>query len=492
VSSIAASLGALATVLLVGLSPFLQQLLVFQLRFVPLSTVQASLPAPSTYQSNGEDTNAYLAAVAGILGTSSNLSTQVLCPGGNCIWPTYHALALCSKCVDASDRVSVTGEIYDVNLIDIAMWVENPNTSMPKGIQALSVPMNFTSTYSFKTGAPVNFTVELTVYNLSQEVSYQIEFVGEVIWTPNLGDLSVDNWANSWTRLNLTGVDGPLLGLNYLRMELQDDSRLTVAEAYECILTPCVHQYRSKMSGGKLTSEILSTDYGHILDVPQDIRGSNWTATINGTQFYITDSGAVGAGGGAVFVSGGSLQTLETLVSGLYSALTGASTYGSNGVCQVIDGSMQCVSNSNPPKSYAWTSTATEVIDKSSNSFPHILENVAAMGTDLFQRFSTRNVSGSALEAQTYVEVRWVWLIYPAVLIVMGTASLLWTIHSTRTNGVVVWKSSLLPLLCRYGDDQETDDADGEHNRLSQMDVIAGKERLHLSKAGHLSRVWGP
>jgi hypothetical protein len=241
------------------------------------------------------------------------------------------------------------------------------------------------------------------------------------------------------------------------------------------------------MSGGKLTSEILSTDYGHILDAPQDVRGSNWTATVNGTQFYMTDSGT--AGGAAIFTSSGSV---ETLVSGLYRALTGASTYGSNGVCQVADGSMQCVSNSNPTNSYTWTSTATEIIDKSSNSFPHILENVAAMGTDLFRRFSTRNVSGSALEAQTSVEVRWFWLIYPAVLIAMGTASLLRTIHSTRTNDVVVWKSSLLPLLCRYGDDQETDDADGEGNRLSQMDVIAGKERLRLSKAGHLSRVWGP
>jgi hypothetical protein len=330
--------------------------------------------------------------------------------------------------------------------------------------------------------------VELAVDKLvDREVSYQIEFIGEVIWTPNLGNISFDNWANRWTRLNLTGVDGPLLGLNYLRVELQDDSRLTVAEAYECILTPCVHQYSSKMSGGKLTSEILSTDYGHILHAPRDVRGSNWTATVNGTHFYITDSGT--AGGVGAFTSSGSVQTL---VSGLYRALIGTSAYSSNGVCQVTDGSMQCFSNSNPANSYAWTSTATEVIDQSSNSFPHILDNVAAMGTDLFQRFSTRNVSGSALEAQTYVEVRWFWLIYPAVLIVMGTASLLWTIHSTRTSDVVLWKESLLPLLCRYGDGQETDDADGKNNRLSQMDVIAGKERLHLNKAGHLSRVRGP
>ena len=99
---------------------------------------------------------------------------------------------------------------------------------------------------------------------------------------------------------------------------------------------------------------------------------------------------------------------------------------------------MQCVSNFNPTSSYAWTSTATEVIDKSSNSFPQILENVAAIGTDLFQQYSTRNVSGSVLEAQTCVEVRWLWLIYRAVLIVMGTVSLLLTILGTRRNDMVV------------------------------------------------------
>jgi hypothetical protein len=43
---------------------------------------------------------------------------------------------------------------------------------------------------------------------------------------------------------------------------------------------------------------------------------------------------------------------------------------------------------------------------------------------------------------------------------------------------MVVWKSSLLPLLCRYGDDRETVDTDGENNRVSQMDVIAGKKRI--------------
>jgi hypothetical protein len=487
VSSIATSLGALATILLIGLDPFVQQLLVFQLRLVPLSTVQASLPAPSAYEyySQSGGTDAYLAALTGIFGKPSDPGSQVLCPGGNCIWPTYHALAMCSKCVDASDRVSVTGEIYDVNLTSIANWLKKPNTTMPKGIQASLAPVNFTSTYSFGTGAPVNLTVKLTFDNESRtwEVAYRTDFTGKVIWASNLGDISMDNWANRWTRLHLAGVDGPLLGLNYLHVDMQDDSRLTVAEAYECILTPCVHQYRSRMSGGKFTSEILSTDYGYILDAPRDYRGSNWTATVNGTHFYITDSGTAGGVGG--YTSSG---YVEILVRGLYEALTGVSTSEADGLCELTNGSMQCFTN--PTDSYAWTSTATEAIDSSSNSFPQILGNVAAMSTDLFQRYSARNVSGSALEAQTYVEVRWLWLIYPAVLIVMGTASLLSTIHRTRRNDVAVWKSSLLPLLYRYGDDEGTVDADGKNNRVSQMDAIAGKERIQLSKAGHLSRAW--
>ena len=485
-SSVAASLAALATILLIGLDPFVQQLLVFRFRFVPLVTVQASLPAPSAYEySQSGSVDMYLAALTGIFGKSSNLSVQVLCPGGNCIWPTYHALALCSKCVDVSDRVSVTGEIYDIDIINIAKWVQHPNTSIPKGVQASLAPVNFTSTYSFETGASVNLTVELTVENqpLPGEVFFETDFTGRVIWASNLGDVSTNNWANLWTRLNLAGVDGPLLGLNYLYLDMQDCSRLTVAEAYECILTPCVHQYRSKMSGGTLTSEVLSTDYGHILDAPRDVRGSNWTATVNGTQFYITDSGT--AGGVVGYTSSG---YVEILVTGLYEALVGNSTYSADGTSGLANGSIQFFPN--PNDSYAWTSTATEVIDKSSNSFPQILENVAAMGTGLFQRYSTRNVSGSVLEAQTYVEVRWLWLTYPAVLVVMGTASLLLTILGTRRNDMVVWKSSLLPLLCRYGDDQKTVDADGENNRVSQMDAISGKQRIQLSKAGHLSRIW--
>ena len=427
----------------------------------------------------------YLAALTGIFGRSSNLGAQVLCPGGNCIWPTYHALALCSKCVDVSDRVSVTGEIYDINITNISRWFMNPNTSMPKGIQASLAPVNFTSTYSFGTGAPVNVTVELTAENQSLPwgVYYYTNFTGKVIWASNLGDISTNNWANLWTRINLAGVNGPLLGLNYLYMDIHDCSRLTVAEAYECILTPCVHQYRSKMSGGTLASEILSTDYGYILDAPRDVRGSNWTATVNGTQFYITDSGTAGGTGG--YTSSG---YVEILVTGLYDALIGTSTYEADGTSGLANGSIQFLPN--PNNSYAWTSTATEAIDKSSNSFPQILENVAAMGTNLFQRYSTRNVSGSVLEAQTYVEVRWLWLIYPVVLVAMGIASLFSTIHRTRRDDTVVWKSSLLPLLYRHGDDLETVGADGKNNRISQMDAISGKEWIQLSKAGHLSQVW--
>ena len=185
------------------------------------------------------------------------------------------------------------------------------------------------------------------------------------------------------------------------------------------------------MSGGTLTSEILSTDYGHILDAPRDVRCSNWTATVNETQLYITDSGAAGG-----VVGSTSSGYVEILVTGLYEALIGNSTYSADSTSGLANGSIQFLPNSND--SQAWTSTATEVIDKSSNSFPQTLENVAAMGTDLFQQYSTRNVSGSVLEAQTYVEVRWLWLIYPAVLIVMGTASLLLTILGTRRNDMAV------------------------------------------------------
>ena len=84
----------------------------------------------------------------------------------------------------------------------------------------------------------------------------------------------------------------------------------------------------------------------------------------------------------------------------------------------------------------------------------------------------TTQYAGTAYSSQTYVRIRWLWLVFPGVLVVASVGLLVATVCQTRRRGVKHWKDSALALLhCRIEQDvwdraEESEDLKLERVRL--------------------------
>jgi hypothetical protein len=59
-------------------------------------------------------------------------------------------------------------------------------------------------------------------------------------------------------------------------------------------------------------------------------------------------------------------------------------------------------------------------------------------------------VFGNAMQAATFVRVRWVWLVFPVVLWILSLVAWIGTIWSIRCSRVPLWGTTVLPLLCLH------------------------------------------
>ena len=87
---------------------------------------------------------------------------------------------------------------------------------------------------------------------------------------------------------------------------------------------------------------------------------------------------------------------------------------------------------------------------------------------------------GEVLEAETYVKVRWLWLVPTFMLALLTTLLLIITITLTSRYGVPVWKSSGLVYLF-YG-------LDGWDKEELQVDSHRDMQKKAKGMSGHLKK----
>jgi hypothetical protein len=110
---------------------------------------------------------------------------------------------------------------------------------------------------------------------------------------------------------------------------------------------------------------------------------------------------------------------------------------------------------------FAWTF--------SNLSFSEAVKNAALALTDYIQTSSqSEPVFGHRSVTETYVRVRWAWLVLPIVLTALSLAFLLMTIWTTHRSDTKVWKSSSLALLYHGLETKPSKDV-FPLDRLSQM-----------------------
>jgi hypothetical protein len=201
-----AIIGACLTILILAIGPFLQQIIAFQNE--PIAEPTASIPIAQNYDppNNNQQTTLLVdmkaAVVDGALTTSVN-TYQVTpsCSTGNCTWPAYQSLAVCSAC-------AVTDNSEIAKLLDFSQ-------------------------------------VNITVLN---ELDY---CAVAPFWTPT----ALNSGPNYLTTLT------PTLAFPNHGLLLADIFLIGGKKTFECILTFCLQTYTATVSSGVFTETILNTTH---------------------------------------------------------------------------------------------------------------------------------------------------------------------------------------------------------------------------------------
>ncbi|KAB2575341.1 hypothetical protein DBV05_g6032 [Lasiodiplodia theobromae] len=419
IKDVLACVAAIVMIAALAVDPFMQQIIDYHLRSVPIAEITgATTPSTQMYDSGtlmdatraksifaGVDMQS--AIVNGILGIS--LTPTFHCSTGNCTWPDITKLGVCASCTNVTTETGKSCGSRD--------------------------PSSSTQTCQYTTPANINITA-----------------------TNGLGANGTYTYLNTSVDTVFTEDNQPLLRFGILRSpptENVDKDGVLPPDISECTFEWCAQ----KTSGFRVHSGVLQP--GNTTSTPIKIAFTNgqWTPhTLNGRTYVELDvapdaapwDGGSSSSSRAFYVhSADYSSTRQLLVNLLVTQLASFNADADAG------GGFQ----------------VAPVLLFAGGDLSRTMGAVAASMTDLVQRCANGSaVRGQAFRDEAFVRVRWPWLVLPAVLVLVAAALLQAAVVVNRRRGSALWKSSVLPLLF-HGFERPLDAPLGE--RLSRVEARA-------------------
>ncbi|OQE27538.1 hypothetical protein PENSTE_c004G00816 [Penicillium steckii] len=103
--------------------------------------------------------------------------------------------------------------------------------------------------------------------------------------------------------------------------------------------------------------------------------------------------------------------------------------------------------SSSPDQSSAQKAGDLNIIRIGRVGLENAMSNIAKQLNKEALRMNGSDIHGIAYASEVYVEVKWLWLILPAVLVVSGIIFVGIVIFQNKKNGESLWKSSVLAFL---------------------------------------------
>jgi len=387
---------------------------------------------------------------------------QPKCPDRVCIFPGYWALAACSTCRNvttqwANTRTSST-EFTDWTILAdkiISSYYPDPADSTFQYYAATNEDV-----YKSKYGLPVTTTSQLNISagGITDDallLNTVIQSATALSWSMNLAQPLSDWLVNDTVNGMYADVKDPLIAFGYLRLDGPDRPQPpTVLEGQECAINICARHFDTMINGTNISSTASEPVYGTYIaraanyngDHPWWYNFDSWSVIIDGHEVRLFDHGP-----------DGSSQDFWTIGVAVYEALLGTRTDVVRGYCQAGSpfttpaSQNKCGStnigynNSNIQGSDVFD--FLESAEASGKSFPDIIDQVAAAITKMLNQNGDVVVIGEVLVPEVFVQVRWPWLVLPAMLILLGAFTLLFTAYATSRKRMAVWKTSTYPLI---------------------------------------------
>lgn len=353
---------------------------------------------------------------------------QFTCPSGNCTWPSFESLAVCSKCNDltsslerfhdlgtqyfslVSNDMVINREPYSTGFrLPNNLWIDNLNGSRYDFTDLVTNPGVVLMT-AFGTG------------NASQTSS--MHKLDALVWSMSvIKVLPPDNNLTGWPNLPL--------------------------EATECALYYCVNEYTTKVQDGLLseTSTQLAAkrnpkSWAPPYPLPEPFLSSlefrSGLSAISRSDLQL-----VSPSSNATYnISQAAVDSISSYFRGIFTAPDSIDTNNTeqdnyNGSINAFLVNQTGVQFAPATAQVLWTSdNLTDTFEALAVSMSNALRQGDADG--LLQ-------GGQGGNLRTFYRVQWVWIALPVGVALVGGVFLAFTV--LRSRGGVVWKSSSLALI---------------------------------------------
>lgn len=405
-----ASLGAGVTLLALVSDPFVQQTVTYPVR--KLNTT-ASVPFGQNYtllgkySGNGRNDleQSMKAAIydgvmySNVSETGAAISAQ--CPTGNCTFPPYASIAVCSKCADITSKIDKV--CIPINSIMSSAKCEMHPT-IPNGLQ---LPNG--DGYYLMNHNQYNFM------NMAGDHYMDSYYKNDRTMSENK-TLSPDVFSKIAMLLVNISLDDLRFGPTN---RPKPDEMLNRTIAFECIFSFCVQTYTGQVSNGVFTEK----------------PGRQFTST-NLTRFWYYNDTVIHVP--ADHLPDDATNSTFTVVSNVQLSFNSYfnSLFNGTGGGNFANG----ISGFS-------TDVAGALFRSGPDKIPQSMQKLATSMTNNMRLRGGTAVRGTASLQQSYIDVRWLWLLLPLIMILGAAVFLQQTVWQSRRWGVPMWKSNALAVM---------------------------------------------
>jgi hypothetical protein len=428
-------------VVTLAVNPFMQQLIHYRFRDVKQGA--ALLPVAYDYGPTGvggffaANLTMKAAAYAGIvspLETKFNMTSN--CPSGNCTWPAFQTLGVCSSCTNLTDQIkrqTIAAQHFDGG--------GPSNFYLPNG-------SNLTTKETLDSrGGLTYMNVSTTARMYSQ--TYR-----------TVDDFTFNNMSVAYADRGSLIID-----LVALRLRGLSNSGDNITVAHECMLQYCVKTISAVQRNG----ELVETEH------------ESWTNNSEAARkFYL-----------------GYLQTDPTAWIPLYFLQPPGQdkVFRVGHAAQVqmtswLSTQFGGTASRQPPDSGKFFSSdqvqgIDAAFDQDEDGLQQAMANVANAMTTALRKSSNETAEGVVFVSEAYISIQWAWITLPLLLYVLAVCFVMavaWRSgHNPEDMKVHVWKNSLIAALFHGLDDGLLTKA-GHPNEQELIDEAAKDLKVKLSR----------
>ncbi|KAJ5361611.1 hypothetical protein N7541_002455 [Penicillium brevicompactum] len=455
------SLGGIVLVCALAIDPFMQQILVYPLRPTVIAIGTQRAAAKQAFNLIPDALGMNMQDVVFTGAWSHDFEVAPSCPSGNCTWPAFKSIGMCSQCEDVTSNATLRCDSLQLNASTTGDYNASCNIYNGNGQRGF-------------------FSVSVEQYgNISDSI--YVSFPQDIVWTPYTLTkyISNDTYAGIQNPQYVVSHAHILLAQNDTAglAPLRNMSNALKTTVKQCALALCSRTYQITVTNGTASTNISAPDYGHVWrgpgispqyamcwkpgkDEPVPVPNITATTWANQSEFAFCQASYYSLNG---YFSGQVTNSLSMdNASATWFSFQVGSSLGSG--------------NPNVPKIVR---TGLDVV----------MRNVAASFTKAGLAGSNDTVAGTMMGTEVYVSVNWLWIILPAVLTVMGVVFFILTMMINRTQRLDLWKSSILAVLFHGLDNMGKREAKIPCARVGQMEEVAEQMMVKLMPLGDEPRL---